>query len=184
MHVVAIVGSTRADSTNRRLAEVALAQLPEGVTGAISELPPQLPFYDEDVDSPESVPGTASAIRDEIEAADAVLLVTPEYNGGMSAVAKNAVDWLSRPFGDGVIKGKPTLVLAATMSPRGAEWARQEAVKSLTIAGATPLERHLGVPGAFDAFTEGSLREEQAHADLQALVNDLVAAGTPEPAVV
>lgn len=183
MHVLAIVGSTRAASTNRRLAETALAQLPEGSTGSISELPAHLPFYDEDVDSA-GAPDAATRLRAEVGEADAVLLVTPEYNGGMSAVAKNAIDWLSRPFGDGIIKGKPVLVLGATMSARGAQWAREEAVKSVTIAGGLPLQRHLGVPSAFEAFDEDALREPVLHDDLRTLVGDLLAAAAErrEPA--
>lgn len=182
MHVLALVGSTRTESTNRRLAEVALAQLPAGATGSISELPARLPFYSEDADAPETLPADAGALREQVAAADAVLLVTPEYNGGMSALAKNAVDWLSRPFGDGAIKDKPVLVLAATLSPRGAQWAREEAVRTVTVAGGVPLPRHLGVPSAFDAFDAEALREPELQADLRTLVGDLVSAADAEHA--
>jgi NAD(P)H-dependent FMN reductase len=62
--------------------------------------------------------------------------VTPEYNGTMPAVLNNAIDWLSRPYGQGAIKGKPFAVVGTTPTPYGGKWAHEHARRSATIAGA------------------------------------------------
>ena len=72
--------------------------------------------------------------------ADAVLVVTPEYNGSVPGVLKNAIDWLSRPFGDGAIKGKPLAVVGAAHGRYGGVWAHDETRKSFGLAGARVVE--------------------------------------------
>ena len=58
----------------------------------------------------------------------------------MPAVLNNAIDWLSRPFGAGAIKGKPLAVVGATPTPYGGKWAHDDARRSAAIAGATVVE--------------------------------------------
>lgn len=62
-------------------------------------------------------------------------MVTPEYNGSIPAVIKNAIDWLSRPFGDGALKDKPLAVIGGSMGRYGGVWAHDETRKSFSIAG-------------------------------------------------
>ncbi len=120
--VLSLVGSLRAGSVNRQVAETAAAVAPEGVEVTIFEGLGDLPFYNEDID----VPGASIAGVDELRAAaaqaDALLLVTPEYNGTVPAVLKNAIDWLSRPYGAGAVKDKPVAVISASPSPNAAKW--------------------------------------------------------------
>ena len=59
----------------------------------------------------------------------------PEYNGSIPGVLKNAIDWLSRPFGDGALKGKPLAVIGASLGQYGGVWAHDETRKSFGIAG-------------------------------------------------
>ena len=68
--------------------------------------------------------------------ADAVLVVTPEYNGSIPAVVKNAIDWLSRPYGQSAVTGKPLAVVGAALGRYGGIWAHDETRKSFGIAGA------------------------------------------------
>jgi len=82
----------------------------------------------------------AQALRDQVAAADRVLAVTPEYNGTMPAVLNNAIDWLSRPYGQGAIKGKPFAVVGATPTPYGGKWAHDDARRSAGVAGALVVE--------------------------------------------
>lgn len=137
--VLVLVGSLRADSLNRKIAETLQAQAPEGVTFQIAEGLAQLPFYNEDLDG-ETVPAAATALRAQVAAADRLLAVTPEYNGTMPAVLNNAIDWLSRPYGTGAIKGKPFGVVGATPTPYGGKWAHADAARSAGIAGAHVVE--------------------------------------------
>ena len=133
--VVVLVGSLRADSLNRRVAETLVERAPEGVTMEIADGLGDIPFYNEDLDG-DGVPAAAQALRDRVAGADRVLAVTPEYNGTMPAVLNNAIDWLSRPYGAGAIKGKPFAVVGVTPTPYGGQWAHEHARRSATIAGA------------------------------------------------
>ena len=84
--------------------------------------------------------------------ADAALVVTPEYNGSIPGVLKNAIDWLSRPYGDGALKDKPLAVIGAALGQYGGVWAHDETRKSFGIAGPRVVEDiTLSVPsGTFD----------------------------------
>ena len=119
MNVLVLVGSLRAGSTNHLLADAAIAHLPSGVEGTVFARLADLPHYSEDLDHDDHLPEVARDLREAVADSDAVLLVTPEYNGSMSSAVKNAVDWASRPRGAAAIAGKPAAVIAATGAPRG-----------------------------------------------------------------
>jgi len=112
IQVAAVIGSLRKDSFHRILFEAACSVAPVGVE--ISEASVEdLPFYNGDLED-DGVPNTVSSFQNAVAAADGLLLVTPEYNGSIPAVTKNAVDWLTRPHGSAPISGKPVGVVAAT----------------------------------------------------------------------
>jgi len=138
--VAVLVGSLRADSMNRKLAELLRDQAPEGVTLDLIDGLDQLPFYNEDLDHDTDVPATAAALRERVAGADRVLAVTPEYNGTMPAVLNNAIDWLSRPYGQGALVGKPFGVVGTTPTPYGGKWSHADAARSAGIAGAIVVE--------------------------------------------
>jgi NAD(P)H-dependent FMN reductase len=157
--VLTLVGSLRAASINRQIAELAADVAPEGVTVAIFEQLGELPFYNEDIDP---------AVND--ADADATLVVTPEYNGSIPAVIKNAIDWLSRPFGDGALKDKPLAVIGGSFGRYGGVWAHDETRKSFGIAGPRVVEAiKLSVP--FGSLNGQHPRE---HAELASNVRDAV----------
>lgn len=164
MNVLVLLGSLRASSTNGRLAEVALSHLPAGAEAVVWGGLAELPHYSEDLDG-DAVPPAASALRSAVAAADAVILVTPEYNGSLPSTVKNAIDWLSRPRGDAALAGKPVAVLAASGSPRGAQWAREDAVRILGVAGAVPLAETVGVGSAWEAFDDAGALSDPALAE-------------------
>jgi NAD(P)H-dependent FMN reductase len=172
--VLALVGSLRAASINRQIAELAAAVAPEGVTVTVFEGLGELPFYNEEIDDAMS-PGApalapVAALRAAAADADAALVVTPEYNGSYPAVIKNAIDWLSRPFGDGALKAKPLAVIGGSFGQYGGVWAHDDTRKSFGIAGARVVESiKLSVP--FKTL-EGKAPAE--HADLAANVRDVV----------
>lgn len=109
MNVLVLVGSLRPDSLNRRLARAAVAELPEGVEARFFDRLPELPRYDQSLDV-DPAPEVVAELRRAVLAADALLVVTPEYNGAPSGVIKDAIDWVSRPRGEAAIVGKRAAV--------------------------------------------------------------------------
>jgi chromate reductase len=93
--ILGVAGSLRAQSWNKKLLAAATALAPEGATITTFDLK-DIPLYNEDVREL-GYPGAVTAFRAAIEAADAVLFVTPEYNYSVPGVLKNAIDWASRP---------------------------------------------------------------------------------------
>ena len=88
------------------------------------------------------------ALRRAAAEADAALVVTPEYNGSIPGALKNAIDWLSRPFGNGALKGKPLAVIGTSLGQFGGVWAHDETRKSFGIAGPSVVDDvKLSVPG-------------------------------------
>ncbi len=153
--VLTLVGSLRAGSVNRQLAETAVLNAPEGVEIVIHEGIGTIPFYNEDIDVEGSIPEAAAALRKAAASSDALLLVCPEYNGTMPAVLKNAIDWLSRPFGAGAIAGTPAAVIGSAFGQFGGVWAHDDARKSLGIAGAHLVEDvRLSIGGSVTRFAE------------------------------
>lgn len=127
MNVLVLTGSARTGSYTRALGE----SLVQGIDGAV--LAPRLtvlPFFDEDLEA--APPAEVEALRAQVAAADAVVVVTPEYNGTIPGLLGNAIDWLSRPYGAGVLLGKPVLAVAA--SPGGVGGARS-VVSLRTVLG-------------------------------------------------
>ena len=137
--IVTLVGSLREASINRQLAELAAEVAPEGVIVTVYEGLAEIPFYNEDLDT-ETPPAAASALRAAAAQADGALFVTPEYNGTIPAVLKNAIDWLSRPWGASDLKDKPVAVICSAMGRYGGAWAHDETRKSLGIAGPRVVE--------------------------------------------
>jgi NAD(P)H-dependent FMN reductase len=164
----------RAASINRQIAELAAEVAPEGVALTIFEGLGDLPFYNEEIDDAMNAEAPAlapvAALRAAAAEADAALVVTPEYNGSYPAVVKNAIDWLSRPFGDGALKGKPLAVIGGSFGQYGGVWAHDDTRKSFGIAGARVVETiKLSVP-----FKTLDGQHPREHAEVSANVRDAV----------
>ncbi|GAA5062885.1 NAD(P)H-dependent oxidoreductase [Nocardia callitridis] len=174
--ILALVGSLRAASINRTLAEAVASTAPDDVQVTVFEGLGELPFYNEDTDTPDSVPESALALRAAVAESDGLLVLTPEYNGTLPAVLKNAIDWASRPYGAGSIKGKPTAVVSASISPNAAQWAHADAVKSLGVAGGRVVESaHLHFGSIGERFAQTHPREDaEALTQLSATLRELV----------
>ena len=167
--VLVLVGSLRAASVNRQLAELAAETAPDGVTLELFDRLGELPFYNEDVDG-DDVAEAVQALRLAATQADATLVVTPEYNGSIPGVLKNAIDWLSRPFGDSALKGKPLAVIGSSFGQYGGVWAHDETRKSFGVAGPRVVEElKLSLPAkVFDG------KHPRENAEVAASVGDVV----------
>src|ERR1700751_5342922 len=154
MRVLGVVGSLRPDSHNLRLLRAAADELPPGVELVVfEELKAVEPFDESDEhETGGGMPGAdafIAAIRD----ADAVLFATPEYNGSIPGVLKNAIDWASRPTpATSPLAGKPVAAIGASTGVFGGGWAPADLRQSLRLAGARVLDEELAVPGAHEAF--------------------------------
>ncbi|EFL36496.1 secreted protein [Streptomyces viridochromogenes DSM 40736] len=155
VRILALVGSLRAGSHNRQLAEASVKLAPEGAEVELFEGLAEIPFYNEDIDVEGSVPAVAARLREAANAADGLILFTPEYNGTIPAVLKNAIDWLSRPYGAGALSGKPVAVVGTAFGQYGGVWAHDETRKSVGVAGGKVLEDvKLSIPGSMTRFAE------------------------------
>jgi len=114
--ILGLSGSLRRASFNSGLLRAAADVAPEGVTIQIGSIR-EVPLYDGDLEAASGLPTAVRELQSQLGAADALLLVTPEYNNGIPGVLKNAIDWLSRGEGLGLFVGKPVAVIGA--SPGG-----------------------------------------------------------------
>jgi len=164
--VLTLVGSLRNGSTNRQLAEATVENAPEGVEVSLYAGLEELPFYNEDNDIEGKVPAAATKLRQAVADADVLLLVSPEYNGTMPAVLKNAIDWLSRPFGASVTKDMPAAVIGTAFGQYGGVWAQDEARKALGIAGAKVIEDvKVAIPNSVVRFAETHPKDDSEVAE-------------------
>jgi chromate reductase len=176
MRILGISGSLRSGSHNTRLLRGLRRLLPPEaeleIFARLREIPPF--NEDEELDPPEAV----LALKAAIAAADAVLVVTPEYNGSIPGVLKNALDWVSRPRAETPLMGKPAAVLGASTSLFGAVWAQAETRKVLSTIGARVLDRELPVPQAEEALGVDDLPvDAETRGQLQATLDELL--GSP-----
>lgn len=160
MQVLGIAGSLRAGSYNRQLLQLAAENLPDGVELAVWEGLRGLPAFDEDEESTPSL--AVAGFRSAVAAADAVLIVTPEYNGSIPGALKNALDWGSRPQGTSSFRGKPVAVIGASPGAFGGVWAHAETRKVLGLMGSRVVEAELSLGKAPDRLAEpdDELREQ------------------------
>ena len=154
MKLLMICGSLRRYSSNAALLRAAGRWFASAHPGADIDYCAigDLPLFSEDLEALTPPPSVAR-IRRQVEAADAVVISTPEYNGSVSGGLKNALDWLSRPHAAGVLIRKPVATMSASPSPHGAAWAQENPRFVLARCRATLInEEILAFPKVFDAL--------------------------------
>ena len=133
-----------------------------------------LPLYNEDEDG-EHAPESVRALRSAIETTDGVILVSPEYNHGMSGVLKNSLDWASRPYGRSVLRGKPVLTMTASPAFTGGVRAQQQMNETLASIPARPVLRpQIVIGGVHEKVSDGRLVDEATLRFALAGVDDLL----------
>lgn len=157
-NILLISGSLRGKSVNTALLQAFATELNEKATVSWADI--ELPLFSEDLES--IFPTKAESFKQQILAADAIVIATPEYNRGMSGVLKNAIDWASRPYGQNAWTGKKILVTAASPSAIGGALAIYQVKQSLLHLNAQVLgQPEFMVGGAFQKFDEaGALTYE------------------------
>lgn len=178
LSLAGLCGSLRAGSWNRKL----MAEAARAWGGPFVEVGLRFPLYDGDLERAEGIPAQVQEAAVAIRAADAVILVTPEYNQSFSGVMKNALDWISRVPAPNPLRGKPLAILSAADGRAGgarAQYALRLAVNSVrprVLAG--PEVQVAGASQEFDA--EGRLVSER----YRKVLDELMAALRDEAALV
>jgi chromate reductase, NAD(P)H dehydrogenase (quinone) len=168
--IVGISGSLRSGSLNAALLRAAAAQMPAGATLDVGTIK-GIPLYDGDAESAGGLPAAAGKLKEQIAAADGLLLVTPEYNNSIPGVFKNAIDWLSRPPADipRVFGGRKVAVIGASPSGFGTLLSQTAWLPVLKTLGTNPwFGARLQVARAGDVFDkDGALVDERVREQLR-----------------
>jgi NAD(P)H-dependent FMN reductase len=171
-----IVGSTREDSVNKKLAQEAVLILEEmGGQVTVANLKSlALPFYDGDVEAKEGLPKEAKRLQALMLESDAIVIVSPEYNASIPAVLKNALDWVSRHENYPVFKQKKFAIMSASPSRMGGSRGLVHLRAVLEDMGGSVVASQVCVPKAYQAFnSEGRLESSELRAELEAELKQL-----------
>jgi chromate reductase, NAD(P)H dehydrogenase (quinone) len=174
--ILAMAGSTRKDSFNKRLVRIAAG----GAAAAGAEVTVidlrdfALPLFDEDLERDEGTPETAARLKALMVGHDGLVIASPEYNSSFSGVLKNAIDWASRPApGEPPLvafKGKVATILSASPGALGGLRGLVHLRSVLGNLGVIVLPDQTTVARAFEAFTEdGALRDPKQHTAVEGL---------------
>ena len=172
MKVIGISGSLRKGSFNSAALRAAQALAPEGMTIERAEIG-DLPLYDEDMRAA-GYPPAVERFRNELASADAILVVTPEYNYSVPGVLKNAIDWASRPP-DQPFNGKPVAIMGASPGLLGSARAQYHLRQILLSINALVLNKpEVMITQANTKIDEaGELKDEQTRAFVRKLLEAL-----------
>ncbi|MBU0801059.1 MAG: NAD(P)H-dependent oxidoreductase [Alphaproteobacteria bacterium] len=172
--VAVVVGSLRKDSINLKFAK-ALEKLAQGKMTFSFVSIGDLPLFNQDLES--DVPASVKKLKADIEGADAVLFVTPEYNRGLPGVLKNAIDWASRPYGSNSWGGKPAAICGASPGAIGTAVAQAQL---RAMSGFLDFKM-MGQPEVYFTWKEGviaddgSVTDERTKGFLQGFVDKFAA---------
>lgn len=130
--ILGFSGSTRDASFNTRILRALPSLAPAGVDVVPFDVA-QIPFYNQDLE--DDLPASVAALRSAVAAADGIVVASPEYNHSYSALAKNVIDWASRPFAKGPILGKKAMIVVAGPGPGGGAHCIEELSKLFGLLG-------------------------------------------------
>ena len=172
--VLGFSGSLRKGSFNAAVLRAAVELTPVDMRLETFDLH-GMPLYDGDVEAA-GLPDTVRRFRERIGAADALLIVTPEYNYSMAGVLKNAIDWASRPP-DQPFRGKPVAIAGASMGGFGTARAQYHLRQTCVYLEMIPLNKpEVFVSAAHQKVdAEGRLTDEPSRAAIRALLEALAA---------
>jgi NAD(P)H-dependent FMN reductase len=179
--IIAFSGSVRKDSLNKKLLHVAVDEVRRAgaeVTHIdLRDFP--LPLYDGDLEAEAGVPENARKLRQLMMNSDGFLIASPEYNGSVSGILKNTLDWCSRPAGDGEglapYRGKVVALMAASLSPFGGVRGLGQLRAIMGKMGALVLGEDVALPFASKAFNEdGGMTDPGSQQIVRAVSANLV----------
>ncbi|MDD5311539.1 MAG: NAD(P)H-dependent oxidoreductase [Dehalococcoidia bacterium] len=172
IRILGFAGSLRSGSYNRALLRAAAELIPEKASLEIFDLE-RIPPFNQDLEN--AMPEKVREFKSKIRAADAVLIVTPEYNYSVPGVLKNAIDWASRPYGDSVWPGKPVALMSASTGMLGGSRAQYHLRQSFIFLDVLAVTK----PEVFVTFAaqkfddKGKLIDESTRKVVRDLLNTL-----------
>lgn len=167
-----LVGSLRKESFNRALMLEAQKNCPSGAEIEILSI--ELPLFNQDLEM--DPPQAVKDFKAKIEAADAILISSPEYNYSVSGVLKNAIDWASRPYGKNSLEGKPVAVMSASIGMIGGARGQYHLRQSFVFLNMFPVNRpEVMVPMAQDLIKDGKIEDPKTKEKIAELVQALIA---------
>lgn len=161
--LIGISGSLRAGSFNSALLKYAQSVVPQGSMMHVASIA-EIPLYNADVEKAKGLPLVVAELKEQISAADGLLLVTPEYNNSIPGVLKNAIDWLTRPASDipKIFGGRPVAIMGATPRHLGTSLSQTAWLPVIRALGMCPwFGRTVYVSHAASVFdSEGNITDE------------------------
>jgi chromate reductase len=172
--ILGIAGSLRRDSYNKGALRAAQGLCPEGAKLEVYDIA-GLPLFNQDEEK-NPTPKVAE-FKQKIRAADAILLVTPEYNYGVPGVMKNALDVASRPYGDNAWSGKPVALMSAALGVAGGVRAQYQVRQCFVFLNMDAVvQPEVAIGNATQRFDDkGNLTDETSKKMIRQLLENLVA---------
>lgn len=173
VRILGIAGSLRFESYNRAALRAAIQLVPEGATIETFELDGIPGFNQDDEQNP---PAKVTELKKRIREADAILIVTPEYNYSIPGVLKNAIDWASRPYGDSAWNGKPAAIMGASVGAIGTARAQYHLRQMMVFLNMFPVNRpEVMIGNASERFdAQGKLTDDATKDFIRQLLQNLV----------
>jgi chromate reductase, NAD(P)H dehydrogenase (quinone) len=174
MNVLGIAGSLRKASYNRALLRAAQELAPEGVRIEIFDELDQIPLFNQDEE--QNPAPKVTELKQRIRNADAILIVTPEYNYSVPGVLKNTIDAASRPYGDSAWTGKPVAIMGASIGTLGTARAQYHLRQMFVFLNMYPVNQpEVMVANATNSFDQnGNLTNETTKQLVRQLLQELV----------
>jgi chromate reductase len=166
IRIIGIAGSLRKGSYNKSILKAAKEACQEEAEIEIVEIG-WLPLFNQDMEK--NMPKDVLEFKEKVKKADAVLFVTPEYNYSVPGVLKNAIDWLSRPYGNNSLEGKPAGIMSAAIGMLGGARAQYHLRQSMVFLDMRPMNMpEFMVSFAGDKIDEnGKLKDEETRQKLK-----------------
>ncbi len=173
VHILGIAGSLRRASYNRAALRAATQLVPQDATLEIFELD-GIPGFNQDEE--QNPPAKVADFKRRIRAADAILIVTPEYNYSIPGVLKNAIDWASRPYGDSAWSGKPVAIMGASIGTIGTARAQYHLRQVFVFLNMFPVNQpEVMIGNAAERFdAQGNMTDETTKDFIRKLLQSLV----------
>jgi chromate reductase len=170
--ILGFAGSLRKQSYNRSALRAAVKLVPAGIALETFDLSGIPPFNEDHERDP---PAAVRQFKAAVKAADAILIVTPEYNYSVPGVLKNAIDWASRPYGESAWYGKPVGIMGASIGMLGTGRAQYHLRQMFVFLNMLPLNQpEVMIANADEKFDDqGNLKDEKTAQKIQELLKAL-----------